>query len=73
MKNNYTIETKVNKRMAGGVLEGCEMYEVEYTQFNILRDGQLVGFVFDVNDINTAIEAMEKYPDAAETMNSRFD
>ena len=73
MKNNYTIETKVNKRMAGGVLEGCEMYEVEYTQFNILRDGQLVGFVFDVNDINTAIEAMEKYPEAGRAMGNRFD
>ena len=73
MKNNYTIETKVNKRMAGGILEGCEMYEIEYVQHNILRDGELVGFVFDAEDIETAIEAMEKYPDAAKTINSRFD
>ena len=73
MKNNYAIEIKTGKRMAGGVLEGCEMYEVEYTQYNILRDGNLVGFVFDADDINTAIETMEKYPDAANTIHSRFD
>ena len=59
--------------MVGGVLDGTAMREEEYTQFSILRDGQLVGFVFDEADINTAIEAMEKYPRASETMHSRFD
>ena len=73
MNNNYTIEIEYGTRMEGGVLDGTPMHPVEYTQYNILRDGQLVGFVFDAEDINTAIEAMEKYPRAAETMHSRFD
>ena len=73
MRNNYTIETKVNKRMAGGILEGCEMYEIEYLQYNILRDGRLVGFVFDENDIETAIDTMERFPNQNEAMRSRFD
>ena len=59
--------------MAGGVLEGCEMYEIEYTQYNILKDGQLVGFVFDEEDVQTAIDTMERFPNQNETMHSRFD
>ena len=73
MRNNYAIEIKTGKRMAGGVLEGCEMYEVEYTQYNILRDGQLVGFVFDADDINTAIDTMERFPNQNDAIRSRFD
>ena len=70
---NYTIETRVEKRMAGGVLDGTPMHEVEYTTFRILRDGQLVGLVYDQADVQTAIETMEKYPRAAREMGSRFD
>jgi hypothetical protein len=73
MKNNYTVEQQVGKRMAGGVLDGTPMHEVEYTTYRILRDGQLVGLVFDEADVETAIERMEKYPHAGRTMNNRFD
>lgn len=74
MKNeNYTVEMKTSKRMKGGVLEGCEMYEVEETHYYIFRDGKLVGITFDAKDINPAIERMEKYPHAGRQMGSRFD
>lgn len=73
MRTDYTIETQVGTRMAGGVLEGCEMYEVEYTTYRILKDGQLVGLVYDQADVETAIQTMEKYPNAAQVMNNRFD
>ena len=76
MKTNYehyTVEPRVETRMAGGVLDGTPMHEVEYTTFRILRDGQLVGLVYDQADVQTAIETMEKYPHAGRTMHSRFD
>ncbi len=74
MKNeNYTVETKVGTRMVGGVLDGTPMHEVEYTTFQIFRDGKLVGLVYDVNDVQTAIDTMEKYPHAGRTMGNRFD
>ena len=73
MKENYTVEMKTSKRMKGGALEGCEMYEVEETHYHIFRDGKLVGITFDAEDINLAIERMEKYPHAGRTMNNRFD
>ena len=58
MKNNFQVTTQTNTRMAGGILEGCEMYEVTYTQYNILQDGQLVAFVFDEADVAPTIERL---------------
>ena len=58
MKNNFQVTTQTNTRMAGGILEGCPMYEVKYTQYNILQDGQLVTFVFDVDDIAPTIDRL---------------
>ena len=60
MENKATYEVKVEEgtRMAGGILEGCEMYEVTYTQYNILKDGQLVAFVFDEADVAPTIERL---------------
>ena len=55
----YTIKEEVRTRMAGGILEGCDLYEKTYTQYNILKDDQLVAFVFDQNDVNQAIHDME--------------
>ena len=71
MKNVYTIQTKTIKEMAGGILEGCPMYEVTKTQYNILKDGQLVGFVFDEAHIETAINEMETR--AWANVGNRFD
>lgn len=58
MKNNFQVTTETRTRMAGGILEGCPMYEVKYTQYNILRDGQLVTFVFDADDIAPTIKRL---------------
>ena len=55
----YTIKEETRTRMAGGILEGCDLYEKTYTEFNILKDDQLVGFVFDENDIEAAINGIE--------------
>ena len=75
MKNfpNYTVEKHIGKRMAGGVLDGTPMHEVEYITYRILRDGKLVGLTYDEEHIQAAIETMEKYPHAGRTMGSRFD
>ena len=54
----YTIKTETRTRMAGGILEGCPMYEVKYTQYNILQDGQLVTFVYDETDVAPTIDRL---------------
>ena len=57
--------------MAGGILEGCPMYEVTKTQYNIFRDGMLVGFVFDEAHIEAAIKGIET--NAWTNVGNRFD
>ena len=58
MKNNFQVKTETRTRMAGGILEGCEMYEVTTTQYNILQDGELVAFVFDEADVAPTIDRL---------------
>ena len=53
----YEIEVKQMTRTAYPETGGTA--QVEYTQYNILDDGQLVGFVFDENDIEAAINGIE--------------
>ena len=43
------------------------------TQFNIRKDGQLVGFVFDQTEVPTAVAQMVDFPNQAEAINCRFD
>lgn len=43
------------------------------TQFNIRENGQLVGFVFDKVDVETAIQRMVDFPNENEVINCRFD
>ena len=67
----YKVEVEHRTRMAGGILEGCELYEVKTTTYNIYRDGALVGFVFDVDDIAKAVAAIED--PARRPYGTRFD
>jgi len=56
---DYTIKTETIKEMAGGILEGCPMYEVTKTQYNIFKNDKLVAFVFDEALIDTVIQGLE--------------
>ena len=53
----YTIQEKVQTRTAYPETGGTT--KVQYTQWNILKGEQLVGFVFNEDDIDLAINEME--------------
>jgi hypothetical protein len=58
--------------MAGGILEGCEMYEKEYVQYDITLDGKMVQFAFEIGDIDTQLRCYEE-PGWDGVYSSRFD
>jgi hypothetical protein len=77
MENNfnykgYEIKVTTSKRKAGGFLEGCEMYEVETTQYSIYDNGTLKSFCFDKEDLDRMIDQIER-PERYRNMGSRFD
>lgn len=53
----YTIQEKVQTRTAYPETGGTT--QVQYTQWNILKGEQLVGFVFNEDDINNTIHEIE--------------
>lgn len=66
----YSVIAVPQQRMAGGILEGCEMYWKDYTEFQIMRDGQRVTFCFSEEEIAEAVRRVEyPHPDVS----SRFD
>jgi len=77
MENNYSykgyeIKITTSKRMAGGFLEGCDLYEVETNQYSIYDKGVLKSFCFDKGDIDRMIDQIER-PERYANMGSRFD
>ena len=77
MENNYSykgyeIKITTSKRMAGGFLEDCPMYEIETSQYSIYDQGVLKSFCFDKSDIDLMIDQIER-PERYANMGSRFD
>ena len=66
-----TYEIKVEKRTRTAYPETGGTTQVEYTQYSILDGGQLVGFVFDENDIEDTIKHIEN--PTRRPYGSRFD
>jgi hypothetical protein len=66
----YLVVAKPQSRMAGGFLEGCPMYLKEYTQYDIVLNGNPVQFCFDEADIASTVEHFEN-PGA--DLGSRYD
>ena len=66
----YTVKRANLRRMAGGLLDGGELREVEYTEYYIFRDGQLVQFCFIEGDIP---ETVARYENPGPDLGSRFD
>jgi hypothetical protein len=66
----YLVVAKPQRRMRGGILEGCPMYWADYTQYDIVLNGNPVTFCFREEDIATSVEWFE-YPNA--DVGSRFD
>lgn len=67
---SYQVVAKPMWRMAGGFMENCPMYRVDYTQYDIMLDGKMVQFCFDEKDIPSIVARFENPgPD----LGSRFD
>jgi hypothetical protein len=56
----YTVVPQLQRRMAGGILEGCEMYEKEYVQYDITLDGKRVQFAFELDKIDEQLRCYEE-------------
>ena len=66
----YGVIAVPQRRMAGGILEGCEMYWKDYTEFRIMREGHGITFCFSEEEIPEAVRRVEyPHPDVS----SRFD
>ena len=66
----YTVKRANLRRMAGGLLDGGELREVEYTEYYIFRDDQLVQFCFNEGDIP---ETVAHYENPKGDLGSRYD
>jgi hypothetical protein len=71
----YLIVAKPQRRMRGGILEGCPMYWADYTQYDIVLNGNPVGFCFDEEDVAREVNHFENPLTEAQLaiMHSRFD
>lgn len=70
----YTITTQTNRRVVT-FQDGAPVWG-ETTQYNILKDGEMVRFCFEEDRIQEMIEWhewAEAHPVAAADMNNRFD
>ena len=77
MENNfnykgYEIRVTTTKRMEGGFLEDCDMYEVESSQYGIYLNGKIKSLCFELSDIDRMIDQIER-PERYANMNSRYD
>ena len=57
--NRYEILPQSYTRMAGGVLEGCEMYPVEYVEYGIYFGDSRVQFALSKDTIADAVANYE--------------
>ena len=53
----YTVQQKAERRVVG--FENGQAVWAEYIQYNILRDGKMVRFCFNENDIEEMINIEE--------------
>ena len=67
----FTVDTTEDTRVVA-FENGNPVYGTT-TQFNIRKGDQLVGFVFNQDDVETAIRRMVDFPNEAEAINCRFD
>lgn len=71
----YLVVAKPQRRMAGGILEGCPMYWADYTQYEIVLNGNPVQFCFTEQDVPDAVQRFENPLTSAQldVMHSRYD
>ena len=68
--NRYEIRPRVYTRAAGGILEGCELYNVEETTYEVFHNG---GFITFANAEDGVLEAIDRFENPGPDLGSRFD
>lgn len=71
----YLIVPKKMWRMAGGIMENCPLYRVDYVQYDVVLNGNMVQFCFDEKDIPDTVHHLENPLTEAQynTLHSRYD
>jgi len=71
----YLVVVNLQRRMRGGVLEGCPMYWQTEKQYDIVLQGNPVQFCFREEDIPDAVNRFENPLTEAQrrAISSRFD
>jgi hypothetical protein len=71
----YQVVVNVQRRMRGGILEGCPMYWQTEKQYNILLNGAQVNHCFRESEIADAVSNYENPLTEAQrgAISSRFD
>jgi hypothetical protein len=57
--NQYEIRPKVYTRSAGGILEGCEFYDVEETSYEVFHSGAFATFSLAEEGVAEAVSRFE--------------
>ena len=66
----YDICPRVYTRAAGGVLEGCELYNAEETTYDVFHSGAFITFA---NAEDGVFEAIDRFENPGPDLGSRFD
>ena len=66
----YEIRPRVYTRAAGGILEGCELYNIEETTYEVFHNG---GFITFANAEDGVLEAIDRFENPGPDLGSRFD
>jgi len=69
--NRYEVHPRVYTRAAGGILEGCDLYDVEETTYEIFHSGAFATFSLEEEGVEEAISRFES-PSGFDP-GSRFD
>jgi hypothetical protein len=68
--HRYEIHPRVYTRAAGGILEGCDLYDIEETTYDIFLSDRLVTFS---NAEEGVEEAIAHFENPGPDLGSRFD
>jgi hypothetical protein len=66
----YEIYPRVYTRAAGGILEGCELHNVEVVTYDILSGDRFVTFA---NSEDGVLEAIERFENPGLDLGSNYD
>ena len=68
--NRYDIHPRVYTRATGGILEGCDLYDVEETIYDVFLSDKFVTFS---NAEDGVLEAIDRFENPGPNLGSRFD